>query len=187
MKKRINKYHLVALFLCCISGVVNCFAEGISVENASGRFKDSFYHVDANITYELSENVQEALAHGITLRFDITIVIKRERRWMWDKKFATTTLIYQLEYLPLSNSYLVTNIITGERNLLFMLEEALTFLGSVESFPVISEAQLDPERNYRCLIMSDLRIRTLPIPLQPLALVSPSWNLSSNWYEWNIR
>ena len=187
MNKIIFKNQLAALILCCLSVTANCFADGITIEHASGRIKDSFYQIDANISYELSESVQDALLHGIALRFDTIIEIMRERNWVWDKNLGATILSFQLEYLPLSNNYLVTNIITGKRTQHPMLEEALSALGTIKNFPVYSESGLNPERNYNCRIMSELRIRNLPLPLQPLALLSPSWKLSSNWYEWTIR
>ena len=187
MKKYSNTYLLFALLLCILLGTADSYAEGITIEYANGRMKDSFYQVDASINYELSETVLEALAHGIALRFDITVEIERERKWVWDKNLSNAILSYTLEYLPLTNSYLVINMITGERIQLQDLNEALRVLGKIENFPVISETELDPTQSYNCFIQSELRIRTLPLPLQPLALISPSWKLSSQWYEWTIR
>jgi hypothetical protein len=187
MDKGNKRYLYPVLFLCSLMGSLNVYAQGITVENASGRFKDSFYQVNANINYDLSESVLEALTHGITLRFDVSVEVKRVRNWIWDRKHATAILSFQLEYLPLNNNYLVINLVTGERIQLQELDEALRFLGTIENFPVISEDNLDPDRSYNCFIMSELRIRNLPLPLQPLARISPSWKLSSQWYEWTIR
>jgi hypothetical protein len=117
----------------------------------------------------------------------MTIEIERERKWIWDKKIATAILSYQLQLLPLSNNYLVTNMITGERKQLQELNEAMQILGTINNFPVVSETDFDPDRIYKCFMMSELRIRTLPLPLQPLALISPKWKLTSQWYEWTIR
>jgi hypothetical protein len=187
MKISYKNFCLSGLFLCVLMGAVSSSAEGINIERVSGRIKDSYYMIDASIKYELSENVLEALSHGITLRFDITVEIERERKWVWDKNVTTAITSYQLQHLPLSNNYLVTNIITGERKQLQELEEAMRFLGTIKDFPIIRDEELDPERSYNCFMMSELRIRTLPLPLQPLALISPKWKLTSQWYEWTIR
>ena len=40
---------------------------------------------------------------------------------------------------------------------------------------------------YNCFIKSELKINTLPLPLQPVAYVSPAWYLESLWYEWTVR
>jgi hypothetical protein len=184
----INKnFCLLSLFLYLFLSTALVYAEGITIEHVSGRFKDSFYLIEANIKYELSDNVLEALSHGITLRFDMIVEIERERKWIWDKKITTAILSYQLQHLPLSNNYLVTNMITGERKQLQELNEAMQTLGTINDFPVVSETEFDPNRVYNFFMMSELRIRTLPLPLQPLALISPKWKLTSQWYEWTIR
>lgn len=185
-KTRISLLHFL-LLISLILGIAPVHGEGISVERASGRFKDDFYLVDARINYELSDSVLEALEHGIQLRFDVSVEIKRERKWIWDKDVATAILSYQLEYLPLSNNYLIINLVTGERKYLQELDDALYYLGSVRDFAVINRDALDTDSTYNCFIMSSLKIRNLPLPLQPLALISPKWQLSSQWYEWTIR
>jgi hypothetical protein len=187
MNKGNTKFAPFTALICLLAWTYSLHAEGITIEHANGRFKDSFYQVDAIISYELSDVVLDALVHGISLRFDVIVEIQRERDWIWDKNVVTAILSYQLEYLPLNDNYLVTNMVTKERNQLQDLNEALEFLGSVQDFPVINENDLEPDVTYNCFIMSELRIRNLPLPLQPLALISPNWNLSSPWYEWTIR
>lgn len=177
------------LLLClpCLSLPVNALAEGISIERASGRMKDSVYLMDASITYELSDSVLEALLHGIQLQFDVTVEIQRERDWLWDKVIYSRTIRYQLDYQPLSGNYLVTNLETGEKEQVRSLNEALKQLGTIINYPLVNDDILNKDHSYNCFIMSQLRIRTLPLPLQPLAYISPNWHLASQWYEWTIR
>lgn len=180
----------LAGLLACLSCLVlpaTALAEGISIERASGRMKDGVYLMDASITYDLSNSVLEALLHGIQLQFDVTVEVQRERDWLWDPVIYSRTISYQLEYQPLSSNYLVTNLETGEKQQLMTLEESLRDLGSITSYPVVSADLLEKDRTYNCFIMSQLRIRHLPLPLQPLAYVSPNWHLASQWYEWTIR
>ena len=181
---------LLAPLLACLALLsipAGALAEGISVERASGRMKDGVYLMDASITYDLSDSVLEALLHGIALQFDVTVEVKRERDWVWDKVIYSRTISYQLEYQPLSSNYLVTNLETKEKEQLMSLEEALRQLGTITSYPVVSTDLLEEDRTYNCFIMSQLRIRKLPLPLQPVAYVSPNWHLASQWYEWTIR
>jgi hypothetical protein len=177
----------IFIFSVLLIAPLVAMAQGISIENASGRLKDGFYQIDANVYYELGDSVIEALNHGIQLRFDITVEIKRVRNWRWDQNIATAILSYTMDYLPLTNNYQITNIITEEKRQFKELQESLAFLGNVDEFPVINENELFDDRSYNCFIKSELRIRNLPLPLQPLALISPSWELSSSWHEWSIR
>jgi len=182
-----TKFASLIVLLTCLSVSVEALAEGIMVERASGRMRDAVYLMDANIRYDLNESVLEAINHGIQLQFDVTVELKRERRWIWHETVKTVILSYQLEYQPLSNNYLITNITTGLREQLPNLDEALKYLGTINDYPLFEQAELDPEYAYKCLIMSELRIRSLPLPLQPLAYISPKWHLTSQWYEWVVR
>lgn len=163
------------------------YADGVSIERASGRIKDDVYLMDATIKYELSDSVLDAINHGIQLHFDVTVEVQHERDWLWDEAIKTVTLGYLLQYQPLSNDYLVTNMTSGDIETLQDLDEALRFLGTINDFPLISNADIDADGSYNCIIMSELKITTLPIPLQPLAYISPKWHLISQWYEWIIR
>jgi len=172
-----------------VQGVPETFdsEKGISIEKVSGEFENLFYQIDASINYNLSESAIEALRHGITLRFDITIDVERVRKWVWDKNVATSILSFQLSYLSLNNNYLVVNMVTGERKQLQELGEALEFLGKIENFPIVRKNDLDPTQSYNFSMISEFRIRSLPLPLQPLAFISPQWDLSSQRYESAIK
>lgn len=187
MKQQTSILTSLVIFMACITAPLQAMAEGISIERAAGRIRDTTYLMEANIRYDLNESVLEALNHGIQLQFDVTVEVRRERRWVWDKTIRSVTLSYQLENQPLNNNYLVTNLSTGEREQLQDLDEALEYLGNIRDYPLIDQSELDPEQSYNCIIMSELKIRTLPLPLQPLAYVSPNWHLTSQWYEWVVR
>jgi len=177
----------VIILLTCLLVTAEAVAQGISIERASGRFRDGLYLMDASINYDLNDSVLEALNHGIQLQFDVLVEIRRERSWLWDGTAKELTLSYQLEHQPLSNNYLVTNLSTGDREQLQDMDEALKFLGTIRDYPLIEQSVLDPDRSWNCIIMAELKIRTLPLPLQPLAYISPNWHLTSQWYEWVVR
>ncbi len=184
MKAFLLNFFIILAFLSSPAAVM---AEGISIDYVSGRVKDGFYQVDADIRYDLTDSVVEALNHGIQLRFDITVEIKRVRNWRWDQTVANAVMSFTLDYLPLTNSYQVINVITGDKRQFKELGESLSFLGNINNFPVFDENNLFEDRAYNGFLKSELRIRNLPLPLQPLALISPSWELSSPWYEWSIQ
>jgi len=187
MNKQLTVLSNLAILLTCLFVSTEAIAQAISIERASGRMRDSYYLMDATIKYDLNDSVIEALNHGIQLQFDVHVEVRRERSWLWDETIKAITLSYQLEHQPLSNNYLVTNLTTGEREQLQDMDEALKFLGTIRDYPLIEQSVLDPQRSWNCIIMAELKIRTLPLPLQPLAYISPSWYLTSQWYEWVVR
>jgi hypothetical protein len=187
MNKPAAVFSNLLITIACLIACVEAAAEGISIERATGRIRDTEYLMDASIRYDLGDSVLEALSHGIQLQFDVTVEIKRERNWIWDETIKFETIIYRLAYQPLSNNYLVTNLNTGDGEQLHDLASALKYLGTITNYPLIGRDELNPEASYTGYITSELRIRTLPLPLQPLAYISPNWHLTSLRYEWTIR
>jgi hypothetical protein len=187
MKQLINTLMRITITVCCLSISTYVYSEGIIIEYASGEFRDDTYLIDTIIDYDLSDPVIEALQHGIQLRFVVNVRIQRQRRFVWDKTIATANLSYQLAYLPLTNNYVLTNLNDGERRYLQDLDETLDYLGTLRDFAVVNVNQLASNESYKCQVSSHLRIRNLPLPLQPLAMISPSWELDSDWYEWIIE
>jgi len=187
MKTVLSKFSVLAAGLICLLLSAHVYADGVSVEHASGRIKDNVYLMDAMIRYDLSDSVLEAVNHGIQLHFEVTIELRRERTWIWDDVVKSTRLDYLLQYQPLSNDYLVTDLSKGSVQTLPELDDALQYLGTINNYPLMEQAEYSAEAPYRCFIMSSLKIPTLPLPLQPLAYISPKWRLTSQWYEWTIR
>ncbi len=176
---------LIGLFGILLSMAVN--ADEISIERASGRVKDNSYLIGARIKYELGEKVIDAMQHGITLDFDVTVKILEERKFMWDKSIKTEVINFQMEYQPLINRYLVINQNSGSREQLPNLDEALKFLGTINNYNFIPNEIFKADESYAGLIKAELKISTLPLPLQPIAYVTPSWHLKSHWHEWTVR
>ena len=176
---------LIGLFGILLSMTVN--ADEISIERASGRVKDNNYLIEARIKYELGESVIEAMQHGITLDYDVTVKVLEERKFLWDKSIKTEVINFQMEYQPLINRYLVINQKSGSREQLPSLDTALKFLGTINNYNFIPNEVFEADESYAGLIKAKLKISTLPLPLQPIAYISPSWHLESHWYEWTVR
>jgi hypothetical protein len=64
------------------------------------------------------------------------------------------------------------------------MDDALAALGEVRDFMAGSAAGQVPAGKYRGRLRLRLDIEALPAPLRPIAYISPSWRLSSGWYEW---
>ena len=143
--------------------------------------------LDAVIKYDFNNEVLEALDHGVSLRIDIVIRIKKKRKWLWDKKIREDVINYKLERHPLSNHYLVTNLNSGNRYQLQSLDNALTAMGTIKNYKLIEARDLEKKASYTGDIMAKLNIESLPPPLRPVAYASEHWQLKSPWQKWVIR
>jgi len=156
------------------------------VINAEASLVGGVYRVDANIEFELSDPVREALANGVPLVLEIDLRIRRPREWLWDETVATLVQRFELRYHALSNRYVVRHLNTAARHSFASLGDALYHIGSVRGLPLIDQALLEPGVPYEAGIRARLDIESLPSPMQVVAYVSRSWWLDSDWYTWPL-
>jgi Domain of unknown function (DUF4390) len=173
------------LILLCIS--IQSHASSITIEFATSTLVDEHYQVDANIEYNFDDEVLTALAHGIALKIDIFIKVKRERNWLWDPVVRDETISFQLERHALSDHYLLTNLNTDRKEQFQYLDEALRALGAVNDHFLFDRSTIDADAPYIGYIKSELNIEALPPPMRPIAYISPQWQAESSWYEWLVK
>lgn len=185
--KMATDIYKIILVLCCIFTAQIAKAEGIIISQASSKLVDDVYQLDAKLEFNFEAEVFEALEHGVSISIDIIVLIKRERNWLWDPKIKEETLSFRLEQHPLSNRYLVTNLINGNRQQFKSAGDALEFLGTIKDHFLISQAVLADDENYICMLKAELNTETLPPAIRPVAFVSKKWQLDSPWYSWSIK
>jgi len=162
-------------------------AQGISIDSASSREKNAVYMVNIGLDLQMSDEIREALSHGVSLEIDVHMEVRLKRTWLWDKLVKEVTLHYKLQHQPLSDVYLVTNLDDKSREQFQTLNEALDYLGTVRNYPLIGEDELEKDRQYQGWVKAELNIRQLPPPLQTATYVSSRLHQESKWYEWALR
>jgi hypothetical protein len=147
-----------------------------------------FYLLYADIEYRLSDKALEALNNGIPLTLGTQVRVSHEWAWgMWDRKLLDRELRFQLSYHALAALYQLEDLQTGEQQSFATLEAAIAALGEIRSLPVLSTEELEPGKKYQLEIQSYLDIDALPLPLRPMAYITPAWNLSSEWTSCRIQ
>jgi hypothetical protein len=147
-----------------------------------------FYLLYADIEYRLSDKALEALNNGIPLTLGTQVRVSHEWAWgMWDRKLLDRELRFQLSYHALAALYQLEDLQTGEQQSFATLEAAIAALGEIRSLPVLSTEELEPGKEYQLEIQSYLDIDALPLPLRPMAYITPAWNLSSEWTSCRIQ
>ncbi len=173
----------VCWLLLMMASTVQAFV----VEEARSQLRDGTFYIDASVKYQFTETVLEALENGVPITVDIHFQVRREGAWIWEKDVVDQHRRRQLRYLPLSDSYEVTDIDEKRIKLYFSRLAAITALGEIEDFAMVAEEQLDAGETYLMEIRSRLDIEKLPVPLRPQAYMSSDWKLSSEWSQWLIK
>ncbi|MCW8907215.1 MAG: DUF4390 domain-containing protein [Sedimenticola sp.] len=162
-------------------------AEEFSITGLQAHREDDAYLMDATIEYRFSEQALEALENGVPLTLEVHIQLRREGAWLWESDLLDVRLRYQILFQALHGLYRVTDLMSGSQQHFATRQAALTALGSIRNVRLIQADRLTPGERYRLSLRSSLDIEALPLPLRPMAYLSPAWNLSSEWSLWHLE
>jgi hypothetical protein len=161
----------------------------LEVSSAYATPENGVYNLFARIAYPVNDDIRAALKDGLTLTFDLDVVVSRERRLWMDDTVAEYTLKRELNYHAVSDRYVardVDNRNGSEQHSYATLEEALEALGTVEAWPFLLQQQLSPTRTYRVSLRAGVRRGRLPDTLRVLLFWTDDWHRESEWFSWSL-
>lgn len=184
-----------AVALIATSGIVPATAQDVAVNrqgyfdvrSASTSVNEGVIYLDARLQLVLSDQALAALDNGVPLTIELMLEVVRERRFLPDPMDAELSLRYELEYRPLSQRYIVSNLNSGEQDSFATLYSALNNLGRIQDLPVLDLSILDSEEDYRFRLQALLSTQQYPAPLRLLFFWRDEWQLTSEWYEWSLE
>lgn len=177
------------LFLLCAALLAGrpALAQAFEVEGLTAREIEGVYLMEATIRYQFTEEALEALESGVPLTLEVHIQLRREGAWIWESDLVDTRLRYRILYQALHGLYQVTDLASGNQQYFATRNAAFSALGRVRDVQLIQLEKLRRGETYRLSVKSSLDIEALPLPLRPLAYLSPAWNLSSEWSLWLLQ
>jgi hypothetical protein len=180
---------VLLLVLACLAWLPATAQEGgsVAVRSADSRLIDGVHRADARVQYVLSDEALDALESGIPINVELQFQVIQERRFWLDDVAAELAVNYQLLYNALSRRYVVRNLNTGEQDSFATLYSALNNLGRVIALPVIDEALLRDDRDYRIRMRAVVDVKDYPAALRLIAFWREDWRIVSDWYEWRLE
>ena len=158
-----------------------------STELVSSGLMDEVHLLDARLQLVLSSEALAALENGVTLIIELQLQVIRARRFFVDDVEAELEVRYELEYSPVTQRYIVRNVNSGDQDSFATLYSALNSLGRVQGLPVIDDALLDADSDYRVRLRAMLNTERYPAALRVLFFWRGQWQLQSEWYEWSLE
>ena len=182
---------LAALMACTAGGVRADALDGLlEVRSAYMALENGVYQLFARVDYPVNEDIRAALKDGLTLTFDLDVIVARERRFWVDDDLANYTLHRELVYHAVSDRYLTRDIdprASMQQHSYATLEEALEALGTVDAWPVLVASQLAANREYRVSLRAGVRRGRLPDTLRVLLFWTDDWHRESEWFSWSLQ
>ena len=178
--------HSILLAFALSAATATVHAGTIVVRAADSNIINEMIVIDADVDFLFSADALEAMRSGVALIIDVDFRIKRLRRYIWDPSILNLSRRYRIERHTLTDRYVITDLVTDERRIHDTIDAAVRDLGRIREIPIAEETQLDTALDYRFGIRARLDLESLPPPLRPIAYISPSWRMSSGWYQWTL-
>jgi len=186
MSDAIKKLVKISTLFILICIQYPCYANTAQINSTHTYVENNTYYLDAAYDFELSEEAYKALRHGISFEIHAHFQLRLKRSWLWDKTISEKILIFKLEHKPLTENFLTIDLTTGLRHSYDNLDAALNHITSIFRMTLFDQDILVENERYIARIRAFLDIESLPPPMRPQAYFSPSWDLSSEWYEWEL-
>lgn len=144
------------------------------------------YVLNADIDYRFSDPAIDALKNGVPLTLVLRVKIVRDTAYWWNRSEVNERLVFRVRYHSLAKLFQLVQEESGALHNFASLHALLEFMGAVRELPVAPLDRLPKGQRYRARIAVDLDIESLPLPLRPVAYVTPAWYLGSPWYRWSF-
>lgn len=177
---RLVKYGLCLLLsLACVPEVAAAEPE---FRDTVLRATDEGVVLDAEIVFDLTPRLEEAVKRGVALYFVLEFELIRPR-WYWlDEKIVARSQTWRLSFHALTRKYRLS---AGALHMSFdTLDEAVSVMRHVRRWSVAERVQLRPGESYQAGVRFRLDSTQLPTPFQVSAIGSREWTLDSGWQRW---
>lgn len=159
---------------------------GFRIVRAELPVRQGLHQLDVDIDYGFSNAVIDALEHGVPLTLVIKLDVARENAWPWDAYVLQERKNFEIRFYSLTKTYQLTLLETGEKHSFISLNSLVRQMGKL-SIVLENAGRLIHGQRYQARVAVILDIEALPLPLRPVAYLSPSWYLSSPWYTWTFE
>jgi hypothetical protein len=187
MRPRTMLYRLLAVMFASMWIVVTSAAfaaDEATIRNPKLEATDDGYQVSADIDFQLTSSMKEAVSKGVPLYFVVEFEISKGRWYWFDQSLAKASRDRRVSYAPLTDQYKIS--VSGVSQNVATIEDVQRLLSRVRSWTVLQKGRLKPGEKYEAAIRFRLDNAQLPKPFQLDILASKDWNLSSDWVRWTV-
>lgn len=175
------------IILLITTTVVSSNNAGFVIVNVATALLENAYRLTAQIDYAFTDTVLEALDNGVPLTIQMRIQVRHKQAWFWEPNVVEITKLSLIRYQPLTEMYTVTHPPDGLRQNFVTRSAAIASLGEIDGLFLMPGHGLNASSQYVVRLKVSLDLDALPLPLRPVAHLTPSWNLSSGWTIWPLN
>ena len=171
---------VLALLLACVVAQ----AGSIEPQRAALTPGDDGYTLSAEFSLDLGNRLEEAVARGVPLYFNLEFVLERSRKYWVKEHITSRSLVYRLSYNSLMRQYRLS---TGNLHQNFgSLAEALRVLGRIAALPVADRDSIKAGESYEAAVRLALDRSQLPKPFQVDAITDRDLQVDAKVLRWHF-
>jgi len=173
----------LALALLLLTAVA-AQAGSIEPKRAALTPNEDGYALSAEFSVDLGNRLEDAVARGVPLYFNLEFVLDRPRKYWVSEHITTRSLTYRLAYSSLMRQYRLS---TGNLHQNFgSLGEALRVVGRIAALPVVDKDLVRPGETYEAAVRLALDRSQLPKPFQVDALTDSALHVDAKVLRWQF-
>ncbi|MDC1286758.1 DUF4390 domain-containing protein [Gammaproteobacteria bacterium] len=162
-------------------------AEPFVVQRAQFSLDQSMMLLEMVVESEIPDYISIALDQGFSVPIMFEVEIMASKRYWMDDRVVSLKQQYRLHYQPMLNSYVVFDVNNSERRYFDNRQAAVQFIEVVYNYPMLNIKNLKPNRNYYARVRFGIDSDELPLPLKSSSLWDNDWDLTSDWYVWDVQ
>ncbi|MCF8198026.1 MAG: DUF4390 domain-containing protein [Sulfuritalea sp.] len=142
------------------------------------------YTLSAEFAIDLGYRLEDAVARGVPLYFNLEFILERQRKYWVDEHIASRNLTYKLAYSSLMRQYRLS---TGHLHQNFgSLAEAMRVVGRIAALPVVDKSLVHPGETYEAAVRLSLDRSQLPKPFQVDAITDSALHVQATVLRWRF-
>ena len=148
--------------------------------------KDGVYFSDVQLPFRLQEQQIDALASGLTLRFQLNFLIVDTRNWRIDRNIGSLSQAYSIRLNAFTGRYLISNLNIGTKASLSSIQEVEGFFSEIKNIPLVDDSILDIEKNYRVIMEAGISAEGISQWIKTLSFWRENLDTQFEAIEWKL-
>lgn len=180
---------VLSLFVVCFCSFAltpTAFADGVEVTTAKLESAEDGFHVFAGFSFELGNDVKNAINEGIPVSFIAEVEINRPRWYWFDEKTIRSTQTIKIQYDLWRRQYTAA-VNGGLKQNFATLDEIIKLVKQPRRWLVAEKGALSFGATYNVAVRLKLDSSQLSKPMLFTSLSNSGWRLSSDWKRFTFK
>ena len=148
--------------------------------------KDGVYFSDVQLPFRLQQQQIEALASGLTLRFQLNFSIVDIRNWRIDRDIGSLSQAYSIRLNAFTGRYMISNLNIGTKASFSSIEEVEVFFSEIKNIPLVDDSILDIEKNYSVIMEAGISAEGISQWIKTLSFWRENLDTEFEAIEWKL-